>query len=79
MKTAITIGEWSFYSGKLTRYGDYGNIAFGYWVGLMGLPMDDAIEGGTINQENKKYDHDYVGDDPRDVHNIKLGYKLLNK
>jgi RHS repeat-associated protein len=77
--TAITIGEWSFYSGRLTRYDDYGNIAFGYWVGLMGLPMDAAIKGGASNQESKNYNHNYVGDDPRDEYGVKLGYKLLNK
>ncbi|MEZ4775870.1 MAG: polymorphic toxin type 44 domain-containing protein [Bacteroidia bacterium] len=78
---AISIGEWTLYEGRLTRYDDYGNISYGYWGTHYGFNRDKLLSGADDNQDTKNGKTTTgVGDEQRDKDAINLGIdKYLNR
>jgi hypothetical protein len=69
---AIVIGEYSFYSGRLMNYDDYGNAAFGAWGKSYGYGISTLLEGADWDQ----FFHTGRGDPGRDQYFIRLGFNM---
>lgn len=75
---AVVIGEWSFYNGRLHRYDDYGNIAYGVFGRAAGLTEGYLLRGSGWNQLWKgiTLQTQGFGDEGRDIYMMKIGFSL---
>jgi hypothetical protein len=75
--TAVYIGEYSFFEGRLLGYDEYGNISYGAWGKQMVWGLQHLIDAASIAQRgnNAVYGREIAGDPPRDHLMISIGFK----
>ena len=76
------IGEWTLHHGRLRRYDDYGNIAYGVFGTYAGFTRDHLITYASVAQRIIDMDISSFlpggGDPPRDTYYIEMGIDGYN-
>jgi RHS repeat-associated protein len=70
--SAISIGEFSFYGGKLLNNDDYGNISYGYWGNAWGYSEQKLTYGASWAQMFSTFSWD----PQRDTDMVRMGFNL---